>query len=103
MEKTDEIQFYLAKAFSLLNNCIIDFTLISKIVSILNTESQNEQQIVIFFDVFVPFFINEFHQYNIEHKLPQLISLQKTIIFLLLIIYNTKNKSKLTALLTSED
>ena len=60
MEKTDEIQFYLAKAFLLLNNCIIDFTLISKIVSILNTESQNEQQIVKFIDVFVPFFINEF-------------------------------------------
>lgn len=103
MEKTDEIQFYLEKAFSLLNNCIIDFTVISKIVSILNTESQNEQQIVKFIDVFVPFFINEFHQYNIEHKLPQLISLQKTIIFILLIIYNTKNKSKLIALLTSED
>lgn len=70
MEKTDEIQFYLSKAFSLLSNSIIDFGLIGKIALILNTDSQNEQEIIKFIDAFVPFLINEFHQYNIEHKLP---------------------------------
>ena len=73
----------------------------SKIVKLLNESKESE--IEEFVKIIIPLLLAEFHQYNLNHNIQDLIAMEKIIIFLFLIIYNIKEKEKIKILFNYND
>lgn len=67
----------------------------------LNKSGENE--INEFVKIIIPLLLAEYHQYNLNHNIQDLIATQKIIVFLFLIIYNVEGKEKLKIMFNSND
>ena len=56
-----------------------------------------------FIKISIPLLLAEFHQYNLNHNMQDLVAMEKIIIFLFLIIYNIKEKEKIKILFKYND